>query len=49
MTYSKPNPLVKNSQRTIFNLLLVFLAIPAFAQQKAIPVFENGEAQEVKG
>lgn len=48
MINSKPYPMVKNSLRMIFNLWLVLSVIPAFAQRNAAPVFEKGEAQEVK-
>ncbi|WP_339925447.1 Xaa-Pro dipeptidyl-peptidase [uncultured Cyclobacterium sp.] len=47
MTYSKSNLLEKINLRPTLILLVVFLSIPALAQQNAVPVFENGEAQEV--
>lgn len=46
MIYSKPYPTVNIALRAF--LILVMTASQSLAQEKAVPVFENGEAQEVK-
>lgn len=48
MTYNKPQPFRRKVFGIAFYLLLILSSSQVIAQGNAVPIFENGEAQEVK-